>query len=178
MPHQRQIIREAVQAALIGHTDAGTRVSETRMEPLKVSELPAVSVYSENEVVSPDSKNTAPRELARDLDLAVVGWVRATADVDDALDALALQIERVMHADSTFGGVASDSLLSSTETGIKVDGDRPMGAVKMVYTVRYYTYAPEAADTVLDDLKTVDVKYTVNGQTTPAEDTLLNLDQG
>jgi hypothetical protein len=59
-----------------------------------------------------------------------------------------------------------------------VDGDRPMGAVKMVYTVRYYTYAPEAADTVLDDLKTVDVKYTVNGQTTPAEDTLLNLDQG
>jgi hypothetical protein len=180
MPHQRQVIREAAQAALVAaNTAAGTRVTETRLGPQRATELPAISVYTLSEEVDPASAQSAPRELKRELQLAVEGWVRATGNVDDALDALALEIERAMHADPTLGGACSDSVLASTEVGIKMDGDRPMGAVHIVYVVRFYTYVPEADDVTLDDLSTVDVKTSLANavnEANQAEDLIENLE--
>lgn len=166
--HQRQVIREAVQAALKGaspnyNTSAGARVQETRLGPHKQAELPAVAVYTLDESVDVAASGNSPRELARNLDLAVEGWARASSDVDDSLDALALEIERAMHADPTFGGTVADSMLGATEIGMKLDGDRPMGCVRLVYSVRYYTFAPDAADVTLDRFDTADIQYNLAG---------------
>lgn len=101
MAHQRKLIRKSVVALLVsGGTAAGARVKSTRVEPHKKSQLPAIAVYTLKEPVDPASKDTAPRELTRDLKLEVVGWVGVTDPdtVDDAMDDLAEQIEAAMEA--------------------------------------------------------------------------------
>lgn len=170
--HQRQVIREAAVAQLKGvspafKTMAGARVYETRMVPWRNQELPAISVFSGDESV--DDQQSAPRELKRKLDLTIDAVVIASEDLDDVLDAFALEVERAMHADPTLGGAASDTVLKRTTIGTMVEGNRPIGAVQLVYETTYYTNAPEASDTTLDDLETVTSKTSLSGLQAVAE---------
>lgn len=159
MAHRRQLIREAIKAALLGETDAGDRVYETRKAPVKRLDLPAIAVYTLSESVSQDSRATSPRELKREMNVAIEAVVKEGENADDAMDDLALQIERVMHADPTFGGVCGDSMLVETSMDLSELGDQPVGIVILTYAVTYYTGAPEADDVELDDLSTVTVDY-------------------
>jgi hypothetical protein len=177
MAHQRQLIREAVKTLLVAAaTAAGSRVYESRTVALKQTELPAIAVYTLQEEVDPGSANSAPRELKRTLELAVEGAVKGTANVDDALDALAAQVECAMARDETFGGKAGDSFLSATEIDLADDGRQPIGLVRLVYSVTYRTYAPdEDCATPTDDFNTADVKYSLGGDVHPdnqAHDTI------
>ena len=159
MPHLRQAIRAAVVAALVGQTPAGARVIGTRFVPWRPVELPGIGVYTLRERVEEDSRQTAPRELERRLELAIEACVKADEEIDDNLDALALSIERVLHADPTLGGLVSDLVLAQTEVDVLEGADQPIGVIRLVYEVWYFTGAPEAADVALDDLKTVDVHH-------------------
>lgn len=163
MPHQRKLIREAVKAALVAAgTAAADRVFETRLVPWRTAQLPAISVYSRSE--DGITVESEPRVLRRPLSLVIEGVVIANQDVDDALDALSLEIERAMHADPTLGDVCGDSYLASVELGMMdVEGARPMGAVQLVYAVTYRTGAPEAEDVTLDPLEEARVSYTSGG---------------
>lgn len=128
------------------------------------SELPAISVYTDSETVDVDaSRNTAPRELVRSMDLAIEAMVKATSSVDDALDDLSAQIEKAMHADETFGDTCADSILSSVEMAISVEGREPVGLLRMVYAVTYYTHAPDAADVTLDTFDKANIRHNLGG---------------
>jgi hypothetical protein len=140
--HPRHQIREAVVAQLLGATAAEERVFPTRFVPWKKLALPGIAVYALEETV--EAVRTLPRELVRSLRIEVLAVVSGTEQVDDAVDALALEIETALHADPSFGGTAEDSLLSSTQIGTDEDQGRPLGAARLVYDVRYYTpAAPE-----------------------------------
>jgi hypothetical protein len=179
--HQRQLIREAAVAQIKGSaptyaTSAQDRVFETRLVPFASVVLPAIAVYTLRET-SVD-KGSAPRELERTMQLAVEAMVKTGENVDDAMDAIALEIERAMHADPTFGDTAGDSSLTSTEMDIVEDADREYGVVRMLFTTTYYTGAPDADDVQLDDLQTVDIKTSLGNAVNPdnqAEDQLTNL---
>lgn len=177
--HPRQAIREAVRARLISAaTSAGARVYETRMTPFREVELPAIAVYTMDETA--DDRGSSPRELTRKLTLEIVAAVRAADNVDDALDSISLEIERAMHSDETLGGTASDSVLTSTDIGIEIEGNKPIGMVRINYAVTYYSHAPESADTALGDFKTADIRFSLNNEQAPldqAHDQLQNLDQ-
>lgn len=168
--HQRRAIRDAVVAALAtADTAAETRVFPTRMVPWQRIGLPAIAVYTTSE--TSDDQQSAPRELKRTLQLRVDAVLEQSDDVDDAIDALALEIERAMHADPSFGDKCSDSTLVSTEIEIGEAGNRPVGALGLVYRATYYTDAPAAADVTLDDLSTVDVKTSIGGLQAAADRT-------
>jgi hypothetical protein len=178
--HPRRAIREAAAAKLRGRPDAAAPVFENRMLTLRRCALPAVAVYALQETVDAASASSAPRELKRTLQLAIDVVASHTDDLDDVLDELARQVEREMHGDETLSGTASDSLLASTSVDLAMDGERPAGRAQLIYSVTYYTHAPEAEDSELDDLKTVDVKTSLSGEVHPdnqAEDLLQNLDQ-
>lgn len=179
--HPRQLIRAAVVAALLaGNTVAEDRVAATRIVRWRTRDLPAVAVYTLSESVDPASHLTAPRELERTVDVAIEGAVLGPDGVDDALDLLATEVERVMHADPTLGGTAGDAVLLSTEIDLFEDGAGVVGVVRLVYGVTYHTYAPDPADGgALDDLKTVDVRHDLSGAQAAAEqahDLVGNLD--
>lgn len=137
--HERQILREAIVAALTGETEADDRVLKSRFEPKKLDQLPLLCVFNAEEPIKEGSEKSAPRELERLYRVTIVGWVIATDDVDDVLDALSLEIETAMDADTTFDLNARESFLTTTEFGIDLKGERPLGAVSMTYACTYRT---------------------------------------
>lgn len=163
MAHQRQLIRQAISQALIGAgTGAADRVYPSRKLPLRRPELPAIGVYILEEEVDDDSETTAPRELTRRAVVTIEANVLATdaVNVDDAMDAIALEIEAAMAADPSLGGQASDSILAATGIDLIDEGDRMTGLVILSYRVTYYTFAPEPpTDEELDDFETVQATH-------------------
>ena len=142
MAHQRQNIRHAAQAQLLGATAAQDRVLRMKRTPWKTNQLPGISVYTLEESV--DQARTLPRELDRTVQLKIEGALALADDIDDALDALALEIENAVHADPTFGETAEDSYLAATDIVIDATAEQPVGSVVLTYNVRYYTPAVPA----------------------------------
>ena len=147
MTHQRRLIRHSVVDRLLDRTDAGPRVFKTRMRPLFDQELPAILVYSMAE--RSDHRQTAPRELKRDLRLGIEIVAKADEGLDDVLDDIADQVEAIMSADDTLSGNAADCWLTVTDIRVVKDGDTVMGACRLTYSVEYYTQEPRE-DTLQD----------------------------
>lgn len=177
MAHQCDLICEAVVAMLTNATTAGTRVDDTRIEPHKKSQLPAISVYSLSEDVEEDSKKTAPRELERFLNLEIAAWVAHSDSVPavKSLRSMLEQVEAVMDGDRYLRGTAGESVYDGFEMQIVQDdgrSDPTVGVITIKYVVTYRT--SPAAPANLDDFRTVDAKHQVVGgvaDTVPAEDT-------
>lgn len=160
MAHERQDIRAAIVARLIAaSTGAGSRVSTQRMRPLRKAGLPAILVYSDSEKVSEGSAETSPRELTRTAVFVVEAWVSAEASaLEDAMDAIALQIETAMDQDLNLAHpstptvpTAFDSTLIGTEFGVDPDGELPMGCVHLEYAITYHSDLRITAPTDLFD---------------------------
>jgi hypothetical protein len=162
--HPRQEIRSAVRAALLGTTASGERVYTNRKLPHQFRELPAINIYTLEETVVDGGMNMAPRELTREMALVIEGWVAVSDEQpDDAMDALAGEIETAMHADFYFGGTAADSILDSTTLEVLDDGDRLMGMVALIYTIKYRTVVPVPPES-LEDFERAGVTYNLGNQ--------------
>jgi hypothetical protein len=163
MASQRKIIRNAVINALkAGGTVAGTRVFGNRSRPVFAKEIPCIIVYTKNEPV--EESGSGPREYKRSLALAIELLSQAADEdtLDDVLDDFADQVETIMFADETFGGVASDTVLGETESDILTDGEKPTGVLKINFTLPYYDRKPaDSQGSGLDDFKTADIKFDV-----------------
>jgi hypothetical protein len=176
--HERKSLRDAVVAALkAASTSAGDNVFPTRVAPYKQDDLPVIAVYTLDE--DSDDRQTAPREYKRTIRMVVAGVVQAGTNVDDAMDALDLEIEEAMDPDPTFGHVCADSVMRTTKTDLDERGAKPVGILAKTYDVTLYTDARMPADSTLDDLATVDARYSLGGtQATAdqAEDKVEDLD--
>lgn len=162
MPAQCQLIRDVVVALLRGRTAAGARVFIEDRRAIKRNQLPAIVVFNLSE--TSDHEQTAPRELTREMDLSIEAWAAETSTetAANARNALAQQIEDLMHADPQLAGTAADSYLSSTERDVDTDGERPLGLAILSYSVTYRTPAP-AAPEGLDDFRTAGVTHQIVG---------------
>jgi hypothetical protein len=138
-PHKRQDIRKAVQSLLKGATGAEERVFTSRETPWKQVELPGIAVYTLEE--TSEEFNAFPRTLERKLQLAILAVVSFTADLDDKTDEISLAIEKAMDADPCLGlkGTVTDSILTNTGIEVTEEQGRPIGVVRLVYTVTYHT---------------------------------------
>ncbi len=160
-------------------TSAGSRVYDTRVDPLPQSVLPAICVYTLREEIDQDeTEGTAPRELVRVARMEVAGFVGGAdaAVLAAAVDDLAEQIEAAVNADPYLGGTASDSILDDTEIEIRAEEGRSdplVGIVTLTFLVTYHSTVAVAADS-LDDFMTVgqDTKVVggIPGDTKPASD--------
>lgn len=142
MAHPRELIRQAVVALLIAaNTAAGARVYGTRFDPHKKGALPGLSVYVQNDPA--DDEASSEMEEAHELQLEIAGWVAHTdaVPVDQAINALADQVELAMRADPYIGGLASDVVHRGTVSQVvEEDGrsDPVVGVVLLTYSVKYH----------------------------------------
>lgn len=136
MTHVRQQIREAVANKLDAASEITAPVYKSRVHSLADVKLPAVLVYTTEE--SSERLSMDP-ELARECTLQIVAAVKNTGNFDDEADELSAQIERAMFSDRLLGGLAKELVLESTEIELVGDGDKPVGAVTLEYTVAYVT---------------------------------------
>lgn len=167
--HPRKLIRDSVVSILSGATVAGTKVYPTRVLPFRLPELPVISVYTVDEVVDAESADTFPRELTRKISLVIEAMSAPGPNVDDTMDALALEIETAMHADSYLGETCEDSILESTDIESLELGDREVGWIALSYSVTYCANAPDFA-VPTNDLNTVYATHNLGNAVHPDED--------
>lgn len=167
--HPRTEVRKAAQAMLLGNTAAGDRVYRTRVVPLRKQELPVIVVYCSGEAIDAEWRQSYPRQLRREIELVVEGWVQVADDrADDALDALALEIEAALGADTSLQGAATDSILLGTELVTGSEGDREMGIITLRYRVDHQDDAP-TPDVAVDDFLVAGATYDLAGAQAPAD---------
>ena len=136
MSHARTQIRNAVTALLNGNTTAGNHVYESRVYPLNDPKLPALLVYTKLETVGEQSMSR-PRTQQRELMLTLEAYVKARGNVDEATDDLALEIEQLIAADPTLGGLVKDTALDTTETQFSDEGEKPIAVAVLTFSILY-----------------------------------------
>jgi hypothetical protein len=128
------IVQGLVALLIAANTAAGTRVTNTRVDPYKKADRPALSVYARNDQVNESA--SSEMEEAHDAEIEIVG----SAD-PVAIGSLMAQVGVVVRADPYLGGLASDSGI--TRTNIQVvatDGHSdPLVAFSvLILSVRYH----------------------------------------
>jgi hypothetical protein len=141
MSHVRKQIRDRVSSILTTAAVA-TTISHSRVFIVPAFAQAAL-IYTNNESVEPATL-TYPRKLTRTLSLIVEVITRATADLDDALDALCVKVEEAIAADYTLNGLADDTILASTVITHSFDGDAPIGSARMEFLISYRTVEIDA----------------------------------
>ena len=136
MKHARTQIRNAVTTLLKGNTTAGNNVYEARVYPLNDPKLPALLVYTKQETVGEQSMSR-PRTQQRELFVTVEAYVKARGNVDEDTDNLAMEIEQLIAADPTLGGLVKDTALDTTETQFSDDGEKPVAVAILTFSVLY-----------------------------------------
>jgi hypothetical protein len=141
MAHKRKEIRDKVVELLIAaNTDAGTKVYGDRVKALKSDEYPSIVVFCRSETAEIDTDG--PRTYARFLQCVIEGCISTDLEtdgsIDDAMEALALEIENVLYANNWLGldGVLGSRLVR-TELEFATNGAKPLGVVQLTYEINY-----------------------------------------
>lgn len=145
--HRRKQIRDAVVDRLLGLSTTGDRVHGGRTLPLADNFSPTLFVYARAERSRTEASGEARRPLARQVKLAIHGYVSiAATDPEDTLDQIALEVERAMMADETFGGLIVALELSETDLNAELDEQRRrLGEIRLTYDIEYSTAADDPA---------------------------------
>lgn len=138
MAHVRKQIRDAVITAVTGLTTTGSNVFRSRIYPLEQTKLPGLCVFTRSETVDFDTLTIA-RSVSRVLDVIIEGYVSATANYDDTLDQIAVEVEEALAADVTLGGLAKDTQVTAFEADFSGDGEQPVAVGRFTVTVQYRT---------------------------------------
>jgi hypothetical protein len=136
LKHARTQIRNAVTTLLKGNTTADNNVYEARVYPINDPKLPALLIYTKQETVGEQSMSR-PRTQQRELFLTVEAYVKARGNVDEDTDNLTMEIEQLIAADPTLGGLVKDTALDTTETQFSDDGEKPVAVAILTFSVLY-----------------------------------------
>lgn len=138
MAHVRQQIRDAIVTALTGLTTTGSNVFRSRIYPLEKAKLPGLCIYTRSETTEFDTL-TISRSVQRELEVAVEAYVSATANYDNTLDTIAVQVEEALTADVTLGGLSKDMQVTGFEAEFAGDGEQPVAVGRFTVAVQYRT---------------------------------------
>ncbi len=142
MSHARQKIRDAVVTLVTGLTTTGSRVFDTRLYNLEPSEdLPGLVIYNKNE--SSERSDFSPNNYSRELEVIIEGYAETNSLVENVLDTISLEVENVMGANPLLSNTATTSELNATEIEFDVMGEKPIGIIRLTYSVTYYTLSTD-----------------------------------
>jgi hypothetical protein len=138
MAHIRKQIREYFGTQLTGLTTTGANVFESRVYPMQSAKLPALLIYTTSES-SEESAFSKKRVMDRTVNVQVEGFVRTITNFDDTLDLIAEEVEVALLDDPTLGGLAINTVLTSTEATYSGDSEQPVGTIILTFEVHYRT---------------------------------------
>ena len=173
MAHPRELIRKQAVAVLLGATDAGASVYASRVRPFISntwqSDLPAICVFTMDE--SGEIFNQAPREYRRRVELVVEIHAEGNDALDDTLDTLARQVERLLLMDDTLGGTANDLQYVRSRMVLLDQSEQLTGACRLIFEAEYFDRHPDDNfNESLPNFKTLNTEYSLgNAQPDPAD---------
>ena len=136
MAHQRKLLRDNITTTLTGLTSTQSNVFQTRIYPMRNENLPGILIYNKSEDTQYQSISI-PRLQERTSQFDVEVYVKGTANYDDTLDQICLEIEIALTSDVTRGGNAIDTRILSFESDFNGDGDQPIAVARLTVEVRY-----------------------------------------
>jgi hypothetical protein len=144
--HVRQQLRENVAVLLTGLFFTGSSVFQSRVYPVQEGELPCLLISTEEELVE-NLTMSFPRRQSRRITLSVKALAKTVIDLDDVLDGICKEVESVLSTNRNMSGLAKDTQLKSTVTGLSGEGERPVGVAQMRFEVVIHTRedAPDVA---------------------------------
>lgn len=131
---------DAQAALLVPVALSAGRVYTSRLHPLTESELPAWRVIAENESITPSLISGTNEHL---LQIAFVGYVRATSDVDDAMHNLAAQGLAALWPATPLYGLQLDSI----DRQLVQEGEASMGQITLRATARFFV-TPQTPESI------------------------------
>lgn len=173
MAHPRELIRKQAVAVLLGATNAGASVYASRVAPLISngwqSELPAIIVYTMDE--AGEIFNQAPREYLRKVELVVEIHAEGTGALDDTLDTLARQVERLLLMDDTLGDTVNDLQYLRSRMVLLDQSEHLTGACRLIFEASYLDRHPDDLfNETLPDFNTLGTEYSLdNAQPNPPD---------
>lgn len=145
---KRKEIREKIKSMLIGKTICGDNVFENRLLKWREERFPAISIYTQSE--SSEIKNVSPRLYKRRLNLAIEIIAFADDNIDDYMDALADEVEALLHQTWDLEGVADNFIYLGTQVGIAYDGAKPYACAKLEYEAQYSSIHAVSSESLPD----------------------------
>lgn len=144
--HLRKQIRDAVATQLTGMSLTGSNVFKNRTQPVTDTNLPCLIIATEADEAESASLSY-PRLTIRRLTLSIRALAKATSAVDDALDAICLNVEKALAGNMTLGGLAKDLQISATNIALNSESETNYGEATMLWQATYYIQetAPETA---------------------------------
>lgn len=133
--HLHTQIRGAVVSALTGLTTSAGRVYANRLQPLPDALSPSLLVTLDEETADALTM-VAPAMLERTLTVVVTAVAKASAALDDTLDAMGKEVETTLAAGITVAG----RTLFPLYTGMTFEdeqGDKPVGVRRMTFSIPY-----------------------------------------
>lgn len=137
MAHVRKSIRDAIVAALGGLATTGARVFPGRNYPLEDTELPALTVFTDDEQVDIGSLGIG-RTQNRTLDAIVEAHFKDVASLEDKGDTILAEVETALGPSTNLGG-AKYAQLARIQFDRDGDGDKPGALMRMTFKVIYIT---------------------------------------
>lgn len=131
----RKQARDHVVGVLLGNTTAGGRVTTKRQRSQDPDKMPAISVMT-GDGVSDVLAMGNPPSLSHDVEV-VVQCFAVGADIDDLLDALAVEVHGQVMANPPSFAVSFD--LQNTNVIVDTSTDRTGGSAALVYSLVYHT---------------------------------------
>jgi hypothetical protein len=138
MAHVRKQIRDALVTAVTGLTTTGANVFRSRIYPLEKTKLPCLCIFTKSETTEFDTL-TMSRSVSRNLEVMVEAYVKETADYDNTLDTIAVEVEEALSADVTLGGLCKDMQVVAFEADFSGDGEQPVAVGRFTVAVNYRT---------------------------------------
>jgi hypothetical protein len=142
MSHVRQQIRDAVVAAVTFLPLTATRVYKARVYPMTAADLPGICVYTQSESASLNTIGGLKTVSAylRNLSINLEIYAKATSNLDNSLDNIAVEVETAIATNAGLNGLAEDVILASTEIDIMgADSEQPVGVMRLTYNIIYRT---------------------------------------
>ena len=137
MIHPRTRLRAAAVARLTGLATSGPRVYVDREYTQQPAELPClhISVRETSQLAG------YPATYTREISLRVRALARATANLSDTLDRIALEVETALGQGLSVGASAPllHSSMSAEEPEIDTETDQPVGELMMHFGYTLHT---------------------------------------
>jgi hypothetical protein len=138
--HVRKQLRDAVTTRVTGLTTTGSRVSGYRVNPLEISALPALAVWTPSENASQATVHS-PGITDRTVEVEVDAIVAGTGDQDDALDAIAAEVETALLGSALSVGGKSVQLLYTGCEISQESGEKTVGVISMKFSAELFNAA-------------------------------------
>lgn len=144
MAHVRTQIRNAVIAALVGLPTTGNRIYPGRTLPLDPERIGGAGllVFSGDEPEIERITMGNPAIEQHTLLLHVRGVVKASSNLEDVLDQIALEVQTAMANSSAMqGSIAKSCDLVALQAGEDETLEKPAGMITLTYRCQYHIQA-------------------------------------